>query len=477
MTASTIFSHIVKAKSSDLVAYVHHRLHPRKLERHENAFQVSENTMNRVEDFMHRHRLWVYCRKVMVLKKENGIEHSYLESREEIIQKLVNYKRAYRDDLEAYSRQMRHIEKVIEKCKERKVYFSKELQHYKNQEMEKSEESVKRLESRLKEFDEEIQFRQHVLEVQKELAANRFSEITQYEKELCCLEKDREAMLEQSLKEASLLDVPESIALTLFHYILNDGYFTYIPEEEWHNMMAMVCSKDQTRLKDHFTYDAQKTAYVLKEEQSYLSPIQRTYLLGDKNSSGISFMDFGVKRLLSEQLKDLSFHSYLNEVKAFYTYLVNEALDDGVLTREEMHMLDEIAVVLKIKVKSARDILNREAVKIQKNVINEQMMVFYDLAMADGTMQRDEAKFLVEINRKFERQIINKIEEVMASRQGNLRLHLNSEDVFVDMCKMVMKDGVLDAKECEMLMDYIQNQGWDKSKLQPILLKAVNGLN
>jgi hypothetical protein len=433
--------------------------------------------MNRVEDFMHRHRLWVYCRKIMVLKKEYGIEQSYLESREEMIRRLVNLKKAYRDDLEAHTRQMRHIEKVIEKCEERKVYFSKELERYNNQQLEKSEESTDRLKVRLQEFDEEIQFREHVLEVQKELAANKFSDITQYEKELSHLKEDMSSMLEQSFKEASLLNVPDSIALTLFHYIVNDGYFTYIPEEEWHNMMNMICSKDQTRLKDHFKYDSQKVAYVLKDEQRYFSPIQRKYLLGDKYASGISFMDFGIKRLLNEQLKDLSFHSYLNEVKSFYTYLVNEALEDGVLTRGEMKMLDQIAVVLKIKVKSARDILNREAVKIQKNVINEQMMIFYDLAMADGNMQRDEAKFLVELNRKFDRQIVNKIEEVMASRQGNLHLYLNPEDIFVDMCKMVMKDGVLDAKECAMLMDYTQKQGWDKSKLQPILLKTVNGLN
>lgn len=476
MASSTIFNHVVKAKDSEIVAYVHHRLHSKNVDQKNKSFQVSELTMNQVEDFMHRHRLWVYCRKIMVLKKDYGIERSYLESREEIVHKLINYKKSYRDDLEAHSRQMRHIEKVIEKCEERKVYFSKELERFNDQKIEKTEESVERLEARLKEFNEEIEFREHVLEVQKELAANKFSDITQYEKELCNLEKDLQEMLDKSMKEADHLNVPDSIALTLFHYIVNDGYFTYIPEEEWNNMMSMTCSKDQTNLKNHFSYDAKRSAYILKDEQSYFSPVRREYLIGNKDSSGISFMDFGVKRLLNEHLKDLSFHSYLHEVKAFYSYLVNEALEDGVLTCEEMNMLDEIASVLKIKLKSARDILNREALKIQKNVINEQMMIFYDLAMADGVMQREEAKFLVELNRKFERQIIQKIEEVMVSRQSDLQLHLNPEDTFIDMCKMVMKDGVLDAKECEMLMDYAQKQGWEKSKLQPILLKAVNSL-
>jgi len=461
---------------SEIVSYVHTRFHPKREEARLGSLSVSSVIVERVDEFLDRHRLWVYCRKIMALKKKHDLERAYLEVREELIQKLFDFKKNHKEDLQAHSRQMSHIEKVIKKCEERQQHFSRELERFRDQPGERSEESILRLESRLKEFEEEIRFRSHVLSVQKEIAANHFSGMTAMEKELCQLEVTLETMLQTAKAEALHLHVPESIALTLFYYIINDGYFTYIPEEEWHVLMVNVSSKEQTALKDHFHFEKSLGAYILNDEQTYTSPIQRKCLVGHKAASGISFLDYNVKKMLNDKLKALSFQSYLNEVKVFYTYLASEALSDGILTVEEMTMLDEIAAVIKLDINLARKILNQEAQRIQKNVINEQMMMFYDLAMADGVMQRDEAKFLVEMNAKLESKVIHQIAETMARRQNDLQLHLDAEELFVDMCKMVMKDGVLDAKECGMLMDFTQKQGWDKSKLQPILARALSSL-
>lgn len=460
---------------SEIVAYVYQRFHPKK--EYVKPSQVSPSIVNKVEEFLHRHRLWVYCRKVMGLMKSRGLDRSYLETREEIIQKLIRYKKNNKEALEEQTRQMRHIEKVIEKCEERGEHYGRELERYKEQADEASNESIERLELRQKEFEEEITFREHVLEVQKELAANKFSEMTDMEKELCDLEHNMDVMILDAKNQALRFQIPESIALTLFNYIVNDGYFTYVPEEEWEHLMANSSSKEQTILKGHFHYDRAQLAYLLNDEQRYISPIQRKLLVGSATSSGISFLDFHVKKILSDKLNSLSFHSYLNETKSFYAYLVQEALVDGVLTVDEMNMLDEIAVVLKMDMSMAKNILNTEAQKIQKNFINEQMMVFYDLAMADGVMQRDEAKFLVEMNDKFDAQVIHKISVTMEHRKAPLKLNLDTEELFVDMCRMVMKDGVLDNKESEMLMNYIKKHGWEKAKLQPMLAKAMSSQN
>lgn len=474
---STILEEI-KSKSnanSEVVEYVFRRFHSKAGSAKD--IKVSSKIVNKVEEFLHRHRLWVYCKKMMITLQSRGIERSYLEIREEWIQKLIDYKKNHRSELEEQTRQMVHIEQVIEKCEERERHFRRELERYKQQSSEEASESIVRLEKRLKEFEEEIEFRSHVLEVQKELAMNRFPEMAEMERELCDLERVMSSMIDEAKRQAERFQIPESTALTLFNYIANDGYFTHVPEEEWEWVMNHSTSKEQTRLKEHFHYDRSQSAYLLNDEQRYVSPLQRKTLVGNAHSSGISFLDFQVKKVLNDKLKNLAFQSFYNETKAFFAYLVREALQDGILTVEEMHMVDDIAHVLKIDPAAAKDILNGEAESVQRQFVNQQMMVFYDLAMADGVMQREEAKFLVEMNQKLENQVISKVATTMESRSKDLQLNLNDEELFVDMCKMVMKDGILDSKESEMLLSYIEKRGWDKSRLQPILEKALTSQN
>ncbi len=434
--------------------------------------EISGEQHKGIKAFEQNLPLWEYCHRVLEKKRLVDLERSYLDVREGLIQKLLRLRKEVRASLDPQVRQIEHIEEVILGLEERKHYYEMELDRYCSQ-AEVDKEKKTRLEARQAEFEEELSFRQHVLEVQIELAQSKFPVIVQLEEELEALEASVQSLTEDCLKDALAMGVEEGLGKTLFYCLLNDGYFTHISQDDWDVLMARCSSKEQSWLREHFSEERASKAWVLNDEQHYYSPLKRRVLVGQRQSSGISFVDFNVKKLLNEKLYHLSFMRYQNEVRAFYASTCHEALEDGILTVEEASMMAELAQVLKLDERQARQVMNQEALRVQKEFVNQNIARFYDLAMADGQLHREEARFIVDMKARLEGEVVANVFKMIENMgDDGIFLKMKDEDFFVELCRLAMKDKRLDECEMDFLKSFAKTKGWESSTLAALVERA-----
>lgn len=434
-----------------------------------DLMDISGDQVKAIKAFENNLPLWRYCHKVLEKKRLIDLERSYLDVREGLIQKLLRLRKEARASLDPQVRQIELIEEVICGLEERKHDFENELARYCSRSVVDQEKKT-RLEGRLSEFDEELLFRQHVLEVQIELAQSKFPMIVQLEDELEALEASVKTLTEDCLKEAFAMGVEESVAKTLFYCLLNDGYFTHVSQDDWSILKDRCSSKEQAWLREHFSQEQVSKAWVLNDEQHYWSPLKRRGLVGERQSSGISFVDFNVKKLLNEKLYHLSFMRYQNEVRAFYASTCHQALEDGILTVEEASMMKQLAKVLRLDEQQAHQVMNQEALRIQKDFMNKNIASLYDLAMSDGQLHRDEARFIIDMKARLESEVVvNVFKAIEKMGEEGVFLKMRDEDFFVELCQLALKDKRLDECEMAFLKSFAKTKGWGASTLSDLI--------
>ena len=431
---------------------------------------MDRRSVEKIVSFKEKLVLWKYCHRILDLKRQNDLERSYLEIREGVIQKLIRLRKAQREELEQQSSQLELICDVIRGLEEQRFQYAHELEHVHNQGNEVSKEFVARLALKLAELDEDLAFRQNILSVQMELAQAKFPHITQLEEELEHLEHTRKIIEVQAEGIAKELGLSKSLGKTLFFYMLNDGFFSYISESDWEEMIFNCTSKEQTWLKEHFAFLSSSSAWILNDEQHYYSPFKRKAIVGSRDSSGISLLDYNIKKLLDEKLPSMSFKRYQNEVREFYASVCFSALEDGILTKEEATMMVDLAKVLRLESMQSRKILNHEAIRVQKDFINENMALFYDLAMSDGNMHREEAKFLVEMKYRLEGDLVDNVaQKIQRIEDDGLQLRMDDTEFFIQLCRLALKDHKLDIAEHEILKSFVRRKGWPELRLNEVL--------
>jgi hypothetical protein len=237
--------------------------------------------------------------------------------------------------------------------------------------------------------------------------------------------------------------------------------------------MNRCSSKEQSWLREHFSEESKSKAWRLNDEQHYTSPLKRRCLVGSRDSSGISFVDFNIKKLLDEKLPHLTFTRYQNEVRTFYASMCNEALEDGILTVEEAKMMGELSETLKLDPFQARQIMNQEALRVQKDFVNQNLASFYELAMSDGNLHREEARFIVEMKTKLEGEVVENVSQMIQHMDENgIRLKMEDELFFIELCRLALKDQRLDECEMDLLKSFVEKKGWEESKLLELLEQA-----
>ena len=457
--------------SSILVAYVH-QVFCQGLEASFKTAPVGMDRRNveQIVQFKNKLLLWDYCHRVVDLKRQCDLDRSYLEIREGVIQKLIRLRKNQRDEIEELNSRLEKLCDGITGLDERRFHYAQELDRIKAQGLDAPKELQDGLEAKLNEIDEELVFRQNVLAVQMELAQAKVPHITQLEEELEHLELTRKKLELQAETMAKDLGLTKSLGKTLFFYMLNDGFFSYISESDWENMIFNCTSKEQTWLREHFAFIPSLNAWILNDEQHYYSPFKRKAIVGSRDSSGISLLDYNIKKLLDEKLVHLSFKRYQNEVRGFYASVCFSALEDGILTKEEAGMMSELAEVLHLESIQARQILNQEAIRVQKDFINENMALFYELAMSDGIMHREEAKFLVEMKNRLEGDLVDNVaQKIQKLEDDGLQLRMDDSEFFIQLCRLALKDNVLDIAEQQMLKTFVLRKGWPELRLSEIL--------
>jgi hypothetical protein len=287
------------------------------------------------------------------------------------------------------------------------------------------------------------------------------------------LENIRDELEKASEDLARSMSLPEELSQTLFFYTLNNGYFSHLSSSTWTTLMQSCSENEQSWLKEHYEFDDISMAWKLNEEQHYYSPLKEKQIVGHRDSSGISFLDYNIKKLLDVKLNDMTFTRYDQEVRSFYANICFEALEDGILTQEEIKMMKELAKALHMEWNQALLVLNQEAVRVQKGFVNKNMAMFHELAMADGKMHREEAKFLVEMKSRLDNELISNLSSKL-DKVGDegIQLKMDDEKFFVEMCRLALRDDHLDECEKEMLHSFGQQKGWSEELCMTLLESA-----
>ena len=434
--------------------------------------EVDKATGIRLLEFREKFYNWSFCRQLKDLKRSFDLDRSYLEVREGLIQKLLLLRKQHKDGLEAQIRQVDHMNQIIAGLKEQRDDQVQELNRMKSDPTAK-EDALEACRERLCEVSEELQFRENVKTVLMELAQSKFPILTQGEEELEKLESTKDELEKESEALAKAMSLPEGLSQTLFHYTLNNGFFSHLTQQTWDRLMGSCSAKEQAWVKEHYEYDDISMAWKLIDEQHYYSPLKEKQIVGDRESSGISFLDYNIKKLLDVKLNDMTFTRYEQEVRSFYANICFEALEDGILTKEEVKMMRDLAKVLLMDWKQALQVMNHEAIRVQKGFINENMAMFHELAMADGKMHREEAKFLVEMKANLESEMINNLSSMLEKVGGEgIQLKMDDELFFVEMCHLALKDKHLDPCEQEMLNAFGKQKGWNDEVCASLMEQA-----
>lgn len=426
----------------------------------------------RLRFFKSQFKDWSFCRRIIELKLEKDLDRSYLEVRDDLIQKMAKLKRESKAAIDEQVEQIEHMNEVVarlETSRDEKIAAMDEAEQVATGNVQDRET----LREELCEIGEELAFRENVRTVLMELAQSKFPELTQWEEDLLVLEKSKESLLKEVIQLAREMGVDTQKALVLFHYTLNSGYFSYLSQEAWQLLQERCSEKELAWLKEHFQWNEVAQAFVLNDEQHYFSPLQQKQLVGSRPSAGISFLDYNLKKLLNEKLPEWTITRYENEIRSFYGLICRESLEDGILTVDEISMMSDLAEVLELDKRQAHSIINQEAMKTQKTFINENMALFHELAMADGKMHRDEANFLVEMKTKLEEETISNVSAILKeASQDGIMLKMNDEDFFVEMCRLAIQDKELDYREEEMLKGFMSKKGWAIESFGDYMSKA-----
>jgi len=435
----------------------------------EPASDLSEEQRDELRVFKRRFSHWTFCRRIMEAKRSLDLDRSYLEVREALIHRLLRLQKMNASEIEKERVQIEHMNQTLEGLEEKRDALVLECEKLKNM-PNINETSVLRCREKICEIGEEIQFRVNVKSVLMELAQSKFPDLTQGEEELEALEKHREELELIAEDLAVELNLPSGLSQMLFHYSLNNGTFSFICEKSWQGLESSCGEKELAWLHEHYEFDDISNAWRLNDEQNYFSPLKDRQLVGHRESSGISFLDHNLKKLLDEKLSDMTITRYREEVRFFYSKVCHEALSDGILTVEEIGMMKEIAGVLLLDAAESFKIINHEALRVQKNFVYSNMAAFHDLAMADGQMHREEAKFLMELKEKLEKNTISHLSEHLENAgEHGIHIKMDDESFFGEMCHLALKDKHLDERELEILMSFAWEKGWSEEKAMAML--------
>jgi hypothetical protein len=431
--------------------------------------KIDEAASLRLQDFREKFYHWSFCRQIKDFKRSHDLDRSYLEVREGLIQKLLRLRKENKENMKPQIAQIDHMNEMISDLIRQRDQRVEEINRMKKDPAIREKE-LKKGRELLCEVSEELQFRENVRLVLMELTQSKYPILTQGEEELENLEKTKDQLEKESESLAKSMSLPEELSQTLFYYTLNNGYFSHLTSSTWGSLMKSCSEKEQSWLREHYEFDDISMAWKLSDEQHYYSPLKQKQIVGHRDSSGISFLDYNIKKLLDVKLNDMTFTRYEQEVRSFYATICFEALEDGVLTHEEINMMQDLAKALSMDWEQALQVLNQEAVRVQKGFVNKNMAMFHELAMADGKMHREEAKFLVEMKSRLESEILSNLSS-MLDRIGDegIQLKMDDEMFFVEMCRLALRDQHLDECEKDILNSFGQQKGWSEEVCASLL--------
>lgn len=418
--------------------------------------------------FAEKLKHWVVYQSIEQDRKETQIR-SYTHQLDEIVQNLCRMQKALRPTLlrydtsrqtarsliQASNRKIEKLETEIERCEDpKKLKKLKKLKSelkdeitIRNSEIKKTEEEKRNLERRCNQLvQEEQRLKEHIeLEI---------------------------SLRQRCIEHAKNNNVLPNIALQIYSFSIESQFFTYLSNKEYETLLQDAELGIQTKLKDFYLWNDHYQVYELKRDLHYYSILLETNLIGHKESqSSLSYLDRHLKTAFNKRLQHLDFRDYRKDAQQFYGLVCEQALEDGVMTKEEVVQMQALSSALKLSKLDAIEILDSIAIETQKAFIKKHLKVLFDLAISDSELHRAEQALILELKRKLFSSIKTNISDMM-NDPIDIHLVMNDEEIFIHLCKLAKADDKFLDIEKLFIAEFAKLKGWSLDKVQHMTVKS-----
>ncbi|MBF0246327.1 MAG: hypothetical protein HQL31_13865 [Planctomycetes bacterium] len=209
-------------------------------------------------------------------------------------------------------------------------------------------------------------------------------------------------------------------------------------------------------------------------ERQYAALIEEA--ISGAEDKGGRMADRNGQKLAAQTLRVLARELVVPVREDFFSYVVYEALRDGVLSAEETEMLRSIASAIELPEEEVGVILNRNALLIQRTYVSEAMARLFELAQANGEVVVDEKALLLKLKRKFDARLIADLAAVVTVSPGSdIRLKISDEDLFGEMLHLSMSDNEVQGEELEVLKRFALSRNMDLGRVKELIQLAKAG--
>jgi len=424
-----------------------------------------DRTKDIFRHFSEKLRNWILYQHVEEKRKALNIR-AFTHELDEIIQDLARMQKVLKPTLQRFetsrenSRQLiRASIRKIEKLEEDLVK-TQDLKQIKNitkqitelriendREIKKAEEEQRNLERRC---DQLVRQEQHLI---KHLEAERI-------------------LRSECLAYASEQDIPKPVALEVYGFSIESHFFTYLSPSEYEKLMANSELGVQTKLKDFFIYNESDKVYELKKNLHYHSIFLERNLIGDKkNQSGISYLDKQLKQTFLNRLQHLDFRDYHKDALQFFHFVCDPALEDGIMTREEVNQMLDLSSALKLNKLDSLKVIDAVAIDTQKRLIKNHLQDLFSLALSDNEVHKAEQHLILEIKTLLLNSIKTNFSTLM-NCTTDIHLLIDDEEIFMQLCRIAKADDKFLDVEKIFIAEFAKSKKWSTEKVQELAVKS-----
>lgn len=161
------------------------------------------------------------------------------------------------------------------------------------------------------------------------------------------------------------------------------------------------------------------------------------------------------------------------EAKAFYRFVCQEALKDGILTEQEIKQMLAIAQTLGLEKNDASSIMNEVALLVQQDLIYSALTAMFEMANAADGIQKDEQLHILSLKKDYQEKIVHDLgEQFLQNPNSNLELCITEEGIFVELLKISFKGNDFGKAELQILKKYAKSMSWTEEQLKKVIVST-----
>ena len=411
--------------------------------------------------------------KLIDLKSEFDLPPHYREELERQINKLNLIRKRDRCELDRRMRDIRRVQKIITDLEQHRQSYLSQVHMFGDADMTMDLAQRERHRNRLAEWEDEINFRNAMLEQLRAKAKNALNELNTAEQDLVQLLESQRKFRDDALQVLSGYNWSPSVQMHVLESSLNEGQVVFIQQMDWEFLSSTFSMTMLRQLQHHFK-PMGTHGYMLRSDWRYYSFLNDVWILGDSEAEGLSFenpsLQFAIKAELSKHREKEDY-----DQRQFLRILAEHCISGGKIRFIELNQWLAISKLFGQAYWPSLIMFGTVIKTYQLEQRCHQIDRLLEMAKADGVVRREESDLLKSI----EKQLIMpdarppQLEKIIHD-QGTLELLPSKEELLEQVCRMAMCDDELHASEALCLKEILKDLGLDAHSLENHLKRQVS---